>query len=88
MSTRKKRNHYVPRVILNRFASYRDEKRKVYKIWNYRKDGTSKEISTKDAALGVYFYGKEDAVLEDQFGKVETKIGHVLSVRPETLREA
>jgi hypothetical protein len=76
---KKKRNHFLPRVILNRFSSWRDLKKRKYKTWSYQVDGYVSEISTKDIALEKYFYGKENSILEDRFSEVESKLGTVLT---------
>jgi len=71
----KKRNHFIPKVLLNRFAS-----RKVReKFWVWQVGNTdSREISTKDAAVTSYFYGKPETGIEDLLGTVEGMIGSTL----------
>jgi hypothetical protein len=79
MAARKERNHYIPRVLLNRFCSSRDIKRKVFKVWIYWSEGPVREVSTKDVGLGRFFYGRDSGVLEEQFGLVEAKLGATLA---------
>jgi hypothetical protein len=79
MTSAKKRNHYIPRVLLNRFASYREPAKGLFKIWRYSKDHPLKEISTKDVAVGSYFYGREDSELEDKLGAIESKLASALT---------
>lgn len=71
----KKRNHFIPKVLLNRFAS-----RKVReKSWIWQVGNTdSREISTKDAAVSSYFYGKPETGIEDLLGTVDGAIGSTL----------
>src|SRR6185312_6922479 len=75
---KKKRNHFVPRVLLNRFYSWRDIKKKKFKTWCYQANGQVKEISTRDIALEKYFYGREDSILEDRLSSIESNLGNVL----------
>ncbi len=65
---RKKRNHYVPRFLLNNFASKSKDGK--YWVWQYRKGIKPKEVSTKDLAVGTYFYGRNPD-LEEAFAKSE-----------------
>lgn len=77
MANQKKRNHYIPRVLLNRFASWSDKKRGKFKTWCYSKEWGTKELSTKDVALGTHFYGKE-GILEDRLSGIEGELGSIL----------
>jgi hypothetical protein len=74
---RRKRNHFIPRALLNRFASQSDPERDLYRIWWHVRDADSKEVSTRDVALEKYFYGKEGDV-EGQLAKIESRLGGVL----------
>ena len=66
-----KRNHYIPRLLLNRFAS-RAEGDKHW-VWQSGQGGQSREISTRDAAVGSHFYGALDTGVEQALAKVESR---------------
>lgn len=78
MASRKKRNHFIPRALLNRFSSRSEPKRGIYWIWWHPTDGESKEVSTRDVGLGKFFYGKE-VDLEEQFAVIEGQLGSALA---------
>lgn len=73
---KRQRNHFIPRLLLNRFASRRD----VHKswIWQVPRSGDAVEISTRDAAVEGHFYGKPDTGVEDALADAETLFGVVL----------
>lgn len=75
MATRR-RHHYIPRLLLNRFASRQDGKK--YWIWQLSQEREPLEISTKDVAVSSGFYGKDDTSLEDAFALEEGSFGSVL----------
>lgn len=72
----KKRHHYVPRVLLNRFASWSDPDRNKYKIWRYWRNSAALEVSAKDIAVRKNFYGDND-LLENALSIEE---GHLANV--------
>lgn len=74
---KKVRHHYVPRVLLNRFASWSDPGRNKHKVWRYLKDGSCIEVSTKDIAVRKNFYGNNN-ILEDALNVEEGHLAHVL----------
>jgi len=78
---KKVRNHYIARLLLNRFASRVEQKKKkkICWVWQVTKKGNPKEISTKDTALSKYFYGKSETGVEDAFGNIETRFSQILS---------
>ena len=71
----KKRNHYVPRFLLNHFASRREKNK--HWVWQYRRDEVPIEISTRDVAVESFFYGR-DPGLEKSLGEVEQQMKPVL----------
>ena len=71
-----KRNHYIPRMLLNRFASRTEGKK--HWIWQTGQDGQSREISTRDAAVGSLFYGESSTGVERALSEVESRIATVL----------
>jgi len=73
--SQKKRNHFIPRVLLNRFCSRSEPQENKYWIWTFGPSTGAKEISTKDVAVSKYFYGKPASGLEDKFGDVEKQLG-------------
>lgn len=89
----RRRNHFIPRFILKRFAS----KRKKEKSWIWQLSRDSKaEISTKDAAVAADFYGGSETGVEDMFESAEKRFSRSLTAieggdlilgHAETLRE-
>lgn len=75
--SKKKRNHIIPKVLLNRFAS-RKEGKKAW-IWQVSKTDDPREISTRNAAVSSYFYGKPETGIEEMLGPVEGMIGSTLT---------
>jgi hypothetical protein len=69
MSGLKRRNHYVPRFLLNRFASR--VKGDTRFVWQFSKDQSPIEVSTRDAAVGSFFYGDPANGVEDRLSEVE-----------------
>ena len=66
-----RRNHYIPRFLLSRFASRRLGK----KSWIGQVDRTNtREISTKDAAVSHDFYGRPDTGLENALSLLEGRL--------------
>jgi len=76
MSPTKRRNHYIPRMLLNRFAS-RSQAEKFW-VWQVCKQGEPKEISTKDAAVSSFFYGTSDTGVEEALAVLESRVAHAL----------
>lgn len=72
----RRRNHYVPQVLLRRFASRTDGKKSW--VWQTSEDKRSVEISTRDAAVGSFFYGSSPGSVEEAFGPIEAEFGRVL----------
>lgn len=78
MAKNRDRNHFISRFLLRRFASRVDAKRKKSWIWEVKKTGVVREISTKDAAVGSKFYGERTTGVEDAFANEEDKFSAVL----------
>ncbi|MBY2932699.1 DUF4238 domain-containing protein [Rhizobium leguminosarum] len=68
---RKRRNHFIPRMLLKRFASKLSADGDKHFIWRYEKGEAPREISTKDAAVAKDFYGEDDDELENSFVALE-----------------
>lgn len=64
-----KRQHIVPRFLLKRFASESQGEKSL--VWRVPKKGEARLISTKDAAIGSFFYGKDSEGLESAFAEAE-----------------
>jgi hypothetical protein len=77
--SKKKRNHFIPRVLLNRFSSRSEPAEAKYWVWTFSQASQIKEVSTKDVAVSKYFYGNPIAGLEDKFSVVERELGKTLS---------
>lgn len=73
----RRRNHFIPRFLLSRFASRR-EGRKSW-VWQISRDGSGIEISTRDAAVAKDFYGGPVTGVEDDFEKAEQQYSQALS---------
>lgn len=73
-----RRNHFIPIVLLRRFASRTDGPKKAW-IWQIGQETKAVEISLRDAAVGSYFYGKAETSLEGLFKQFETSLGVVLN---------
>lgn len=80
---RKRRHHFVPRLMLNRFASKSDLERKVYLTWMYGLNQKPIEVSTKDTGLEKDFHGEDDH-LENLFIDVEGSDASLLRRAHET----
>ncbi|MEP7011119.1 MAG: DUF4238 domain-containing protein [Acidobacteriota bacterium] len=89
-----RRHHYIPRFLLRRFASRRDGKKSW--IWQASKDGSVREVSTRDAAVETDFHGGADTGIEAALSEFETRFSIALSEidqeatvkgREETLRQ-
>lgn len=72
----KRRHHYIPRLLLRRFASRRKGKKSW--IWQTSADGSSFEISTRDAAVESHFYRDGEECIEDDLADEETLISGLL----------
>ncbi|WP_082477474.1 DUF4238 domain-containing protein [Methylobacterium sp. Leaf93] len=72
----KRRNHFLPRFLLNRFASKADPKKNKFKIWVIPKLGEPRELSTKDVAVKKKMYGL-DPDLEDRLSEKEGDWAHI-----------
>jgi len=64
-----RRNHYIPRFLLNGFCSRREGRKRW--IWQFPKGEQPREISTRDAAVRAWFYGKRDSRIEDDLARLE-----------------
>lgn len=73
----KERNHFIPQLLLRRFAS-RIEGKKAW-VWQYRQPAKPIEISTKDAAVGRFFYGKPETGIEDALTPHEVKTAELFT---------
>ncbi|HEV2851495.1 MAG TPA: DUF4238 domain-containing protein [Thermoanaerobaculia bacterium] len=73
----RRRNHFIPRFLLNRFASRRDGKKSW--IWQISRDGKAVEVSTRDTAVATDFYGGPETGLEDAFAAAETELSQTLA---------
>lgn len=76
MDKKKRRNHFIPRFLLNRFASRIEGKK--YWVWQVSPSDPPIEISTRDAAVAPRFYGNPESGIEDAFASVETRFGQTL----------
>lgn len=70
MTPQGRRHHYVPRFLLNRFASRRQGKKAW--IWQYSRDSDPLEISTRDAAVAKDFHGPPETTIESRVGRLES----------------
>lgn len=78
--SKKRRNHFIPRLLLNRFASRFESKPAKFWIYEVRANCPALELSTKDAAVITDFYGKEDSEIEDTFAtRIEPRFAHALN---------
>lgn len=73
----RRRNHFIPRFLLNRFASRRKDSKAW--IWQISQDGSAVEISTRDAAVATDFYGGPETGVEDAFAEAETEFSRTLA---------
>ncbi len=75
----KVRNHYIARLLLNRFASrvIWGKKKKCW-IWQVGKDNIPAEVNTRKTAFAKYFYGRPETGVEDAFEKIETRFAYIL----------
>jgi hypothetical protein len=73
----RRRNHFVPRFLLNRFASRTDGKKSW--VWQLSRDREPIEISTRDAAVATQFYGGSETGVEDALAVAETRFSRTLS---------
>ena len=80
MNTDKKRNHFIPRLLLRRFSSRSNEKIKKGKhsTWLFQKSVDPKLINIKNIAVGNYFYGKNESQVEDNFQPTENQFAQIL----------
>lgn len=69
--SKRRRNHFIPRFLLNRFCS-RSEGKKRW-IWQADQQGSPKELSTKDVAVSAWFYGNAQTGIEDRFAEYENE---------------
>ncbi|MCC7399499.1 MAG: DUF4238 domain-containing protein [Planctomycetes bacterium] len=65
----KKRNHYIPRLLLRRFAFRETSKGQAY-LWMLSKD-KAVEVESKNAGVASHFYGDPDNNVEDDLADVE-----------------
>jgi len=73
----RRRNHFVPRFLLSRFASRAAGKKSW--IWQLSRDREPIEISTRDAAVATDFYGGPETGFEDALAVAETRFSRTLS---------
>lgn len=73
----RRRNHFVPRFLLNRFKSRADGKKSW--VWQLSPDGKPIEISTRDAAVATQFYGGSETGVEDALAVAEARFARTLS---------
>lgn len=73
----RKRNHFIPRFLLSRFASRRQGKKTW--VWQISQDGNGIEISTRDAAVATDFYGGAETGVEDNFARAEYQYAQALT---------
>ena len=76
MAATRRRNHNIPRFLLNRFACRREGDKRW--IWQISRRGAPKEISTRDAAVSRDFYGGHKTGLENALSDIETPLHNVL----------
>ena len=76
VSGRRERNHFIPRFLLNRFASRREGEKRW--IWQLGPGSEPKEISTRDVAVESHFYGGSETGVETAFAAAESRFGAVL----------
>lgn len=72
----RRRNHFIPRFLLARFASKRDGKKSW--VWQVSREGEPQEISTRDAAVATDFYGGRETGIEDAFAEAEGHFARAL----------
>lgn len=72
-----RRNHYIPQLLLRRFASKRDGDK--FWIWQVPLQGPPIEISTRDTAVAKGFYGAEETGVEAAFAKMESTFSTALN---------
>ena len=71
-----KRNHYVPQLLLRRFASRGTKKGDC--VWVFRKEEPPFETETKNAGVESFFYGDPSSGVEGSLSTVETKWAQLL----------
>jgi hypothetical protein len=74
---RRRRNHYIPQFLLRRFASRKDGDKRL--IWQISRDGTAREVSTRDAAVATDFYGDASTTIEPALAILEAAYGGALT---------
>jgi hypothetical protein len=77
MGKGRQRHHYNPRFLLNRFASRAD--RDKHWIWQIGRDGSVRELSTRNVEVSRRFYGDASAGVEDAFSKAEGHFSELLA---------
>lgn len=73
----KKRNHFVPRWLLRRFAC--SDRRDRDQIWLFRASGKPFRTHINNAGSGNYFYGDPNNGLEDILAKIDDRDAGVLA---------
>jgi hypothetical protein len=71
MSTKVKRQHYVPRFLLRRFAA-RTAGTEAF-VWQFRREQPPVQVNVVNAGVQKYFYGDEDQTLEQALSAREAK---------------
>lgn len=74
---KKQRNHTVPRMLLNRFASRSAGKE--HHIWQFRRGSEPFETNTRDSSAITEFYGDPTNGLETALSAIETRHSDVLN---------
>lgn len=72
----KKRNHYIPKFLLKRFAA--EEPSSSPRVWQYRSGSHPKLVGVAHAGVSSYFYGEPDNGVEDDLSRVESTQSPVL----------
>lgn len=72
----KRRQHYVPRFLLNRFASRVEGDRRF--VWQFARERPPLEVSTRDVGVASNFYGSSATGLEDSLATAESDHAKVL----------
>ncbi len=87
-----KRNHFIPKFFLNRFATQKDKKGRYCKIWEMGRGVDPRLVNTKNVAVETHFYGGAETGIELAFSKIESEFKDALSeldngVSPKSLSE-
>ena len=72
----KKRNHYIPKFLLKRFAA--DAAGSSPRVWQYRLGSGPKLVGVSDAGVARYFYGEPENGVEEELSVVESRHSPVI----------